>query len=76
MVFSCFVVLSLFKEITMLIRSTGIITRGHEGGGGGGEGVARVDWVRAGGTGEGVICSTMTALVECLNHFIIDDNIF
>ena len=53
MVFSCFVVLSLFKEITMLIRSTGIITRGHEGGGGGGEGVARVDWVRAGGTGGG-----------------------
>ena len=55
MVFSCFVVLSLFKEITMLIRSTGIITRGHEGGGGGGErkGVARVEWVRAGGTGEG-----------------------
>lgn len=49
MVFSCFVVLSLFKEITMLIKSTGIITRGHEGG----EGVARVDWVRAGGTGEG-----------------------
>ena len=38
MVFSCFVVLSLFKEITMLIRSTGIITRGHEGGGGGGGG--------------------------------------
>lgn len=36
MVFSCFVVLSLFKEITLLIRSTGIITRGHEGGGGGG----------------------------------------
>ena len=54
MVFSCFVVLSLFKEITMLIRSTEIITRGHEGGGGGGgKGVARVDWVRAGGTGEG-----------------------
>ena len=55
MVFSCFVVLSLFKEIIMLTRSTGIITRGHEGGGGGGErkGVARVDWVRAGGTGEG-----------------------
>ena len=52
MVFSCFVVLSLFKEITMLIRSTGIITRGHEGGGGGGgEGVARVDWVRDGGGG-------------------------
>ena len=77
MVFSCFVVLSLFKEITMLIRSTGIITRGHEGGaGGGGEGVARVDWVRAGGKGEGVICLTLTALVECPNHFIIDGNIF
>ena len=59
----------------MLIRSTGIITRGHKGGGGG-EGVARVDWVRAGGTGEGVICSTLTALVECPNHFIIDGNIF
>ena len=59
MVFSLFVVLSLFKEITMLIRSTGIITRGHKGGGGG-----------------GVIYSTLTALVECPNHLIIDDNIF
>ena len=75
MVFSCFVVLSLFKEITMLIRSTGIITRGHEGGGGG-KGVARVDWVMAGGAREGVICSTLRALVECPNHFIIDGNIF
>lgn len=74
MVFSCFVVLSLFKEITMLTRSTGIITRGHEGGGGGRKGVARVDWVRAGG--RGVIFSTLTALVECPNHFIIDGNIF
>ena len=55
MVFSCFVVLSLFKEITMLIRSTGIITRGHEGGGGEGKGVARVEWVRAGGPREGVL---------------------
>ena len=55
MVFSCFVVLSLFKEITMLIRSTGIITRGHEGGGGGGKGVARVEWGRAGGAGGGEI---------------------
>ena len=55
MVFSCFVVLSLFKEITMLTRSTGIIIRGHEGGWGGGgrKGVARVECVRAGGTGEG-----------------------
>lgn len=44
--------------------------------GGGGKGVARIDWVRAGGTGEGVICSTLTALVECPNHFIIDGNIF
>ena len=52
MVFSLFVVLSLFKEITMLIRSTGIITRGHKGGGGE-RGVARVDWVGAGGRGEG-----------------------
>ena len=75
MVFSCFVVLSLFKKKTMLIRSTGIITRGRKGGGGG-ESVARVEWVRAGGTGEGVICSTLTALVECPNHFIIDGNIF
>ena len=75
MVFSCFVVLSLFKEIKMLTRSTGIITRGHEGvGGGGRKGVARVDWVRAGG--RRVIFSTLTALVECPNHFIIDGNIF
>ena len=30
--------------------------------GGGGEGVARVEWVRA--QGRGVICSTLTALVR------------
>ena len=28
-----------------------------------------------GGRGRGVICSTLTALVECPNHFIIDGNI-
>ena len=76
MVFSCFVVLSLFKEITMLTRSTGIITRGHEGvgGGGGRRSQSRVGLGR--GDGGGVICSTLTALVECPNHFIIDGNIF
>ena len=42
--------------------------------GGGRKGVARVELGRAGG--RGVICSTLTALVECPNHFIIDGNIF
>ena len=46
----------------------------REEGGGGRRSQSRVGLGRGGGGG--VICSTLTALVECPNHFIIDGNIF
>lgn len=44
----------------------------------GGRGKAQLESIGLGpgGRGRGVICSTLTALVECPNHFIIDGNIF